>query len=138
VTNGKLSPKADIYSTGCVFLEHITWFLLGHEAIEKFANARVTQDVRYGFQSDIFFTLSNDKSSATLKQEVKDWIDMLKENKGCYEYLYLMLDIIQDEMLESDKDERIDASKLHNELKDLEMNFRHSISFHTLHWSERE
>lgn len=119
----------------CVFLEHITWFLLGSDAVDEFANARLTIDTRWGFESDIFFTLSANGKSATLKPEVSQWIENLRDHPGCCEYLHRMLEIIEKRMLESDPNKRITASKLDRELMKLESFFK-STSFYMIHWTQ--
>jgi len=119
-----------------VFLEHITWFLLGPHAVEQFAEARLTQDARYGFTSDIFFTASDDLNTATIKQEVKDWISKLKEQPDCSEYLVRLLEIIETRMLESDPTKRIKAPQLLNKLKKLQKCIERSESFYVQNWKE--
>jgi hypothetical protein len=121
----------------CVFLEHITWFLLGNSAVERFATERVTPDVRFEpFTSDIYFTLNDDRRGAKIKKQVHDWINDLRANPGCCEYLHSLLGIIEDRMLQSDPRLRITASELHGELVKLERCVRLSPSFYMKHWTE--
>jgi len=120
-----------------VFLEHITWFLLGAGAVEQFANARLTTDTKFGFESDIFFTVSSHLKSATLKKEVGQWIERLRQNANCCEYLHSMLELIKTGMLESDPNNRMSTSSLLVQLTKLERFFNRSTSFYTLHWTKR-
>ncbi|KAK4447302.1 mitogen-activated protein kinase KSS1 [Podospora aff. communis PSN243] len=136
IEDGKLSPRSDIYSMACVFLEHITWFLLGVAAVEQFAIARLTKETRWGFESDIFFTVTPNRRMAVVKPQVKEWIALLRTQPGCCEYLHRMLELIETRMLESDPEKRISASELYRELKRLESCFRLSRSFYTKHYSE--
>jgi len=122
----------------CVFLEHITWFLCGVDAVEEFAHARITNDSKWGFESDIFFTVSHDLRTATLKPEVKKWVQGLRDHPGCCEYLHSMLHLIETRMLESNPDARIAASNLYERLKKLESYFdsERSSSFYMKHWTD--
>ncbi|KAK0610879.1 kinase-like domain-containing protein [Immersiella caudata] len=135
VESGKISQRSDIYSMACVFLEHITWFLLGTRAVERFAVSRLTMDTRWNFESDIFFTVSADRRTATVKPQVQKWINDLRAHPGCCEYLRQMLELIETRMLESDPERRIAASDLYRELKKLESYFRCSNSFYMKHWT---
>jgi hypothetical protein len=123
----------------CVFLEHITWFLLDFEGVERFATQRMAGSAdKYNFKSDIFFTVSADLKSADIKNEVREWIKHLQEQPDCCEYLKRLLELIETRMLESNPGKRILASKLHQELKKLESFGRQdrNSSFYQKHWSK--
>ncbi|KAI0970492.1 kinase-like domain-containing protein [Xylaria arbuscula] len=69
------SRKADIWGLGCVFLEFVTWILLGTDGIEKFADARIADDRPQArgesITQDIFFEVDAETSSAIVKNSVK-------------------------------------------------------------------
>lgn len=137
-TDGRLTPSSDIYSMGCVFAEHITWFMLGYDGVKQFAQARMTPEVKYpDFYTDIFFSLSEDLSTPMLKPEVSSWIRRLQDDEICCEYLKEMLDLIGTEMLESDPQKRISAVDLVRKLTNLEKRFPHSPSFYGEHWTKQ-
>lgn len=121
----------------CVFLEHITWFLLGLEGVKEFATKRMAPD-KYTFDSDIFFTVSSDLKTADIKDPVRAWIKHLQDQPGCCEYLYNLLGLIENKMLVSNPENRILASDLHHRLKKLESYFAKSPSFYLKHWTESE
>lgn len=114
---GLVSPRSDIFSLGCVFLEYVTWFLLGLEDVEKtFPDFRLEQD-KHGFDSDVFFSIKDKK--AYLKSSVTKWITKLKNHRDCSWYLSDLLDIIRDRMLDPESTTRIPSSLLSKKMKDL-------------------
>lgn len=55
-----ISPRYDIWSLGCVFLEFLSWFLLGNDQTEDdFARARLDDEKRHNsvYASDRFYGL---------------------------------------------------------------------------------
>lgn len=70
-----VSRPYDIWSLGCVYLEFITWILLGNEALERFAQCRKAKKGKY--VDDCFYsihtgqdTLSGAEEYATIKESV--------------------------------------------------------------------
>ncbi|KAK4220752.1 kinase-like domain-containing protein [Podospora fimiseda] len=118
---GKLSPKSDVFSLGCVFLEHVTWLILstsGGDPIDEFSNQRSEKDI-FGFESDTFYRIVDPttRGSAKLKESVQNWIGQtLKRNQGCVEVIYDLLELIEKKMLEPMQDKRIDSRNLGAEL----------------------
>ncbi|KAI1105656.1 protein kinase [Jackrogersella minutella] len=124
LSDGKVSRASDIFSLGCVFLEHITWFLLGFESvIEDFPNRRMDKDILPNFKADKFFMVEVDEhgktKNPTLKSQVRDWIQKLQHHEKCSWYLYQLLEIIRDSMLEPDRKKRIDIACLAKKMEDL-------------------
>lgn len=71
----KISQKYDVWSLGCVFLEFISWFLLGYdETVSRFTQARLADEPEGVIREDTFFVLENNPSTspryATLKVSV--------------------------------------------------------------------
>jgi serine/threonine protein kinase len=53
----KISRKIDIWMLGCTFLEFVTWFLMGLDAVlEQFPKDRSEPDIN-GIYADIFFRI---------------------------------------------------------------------------------
>ncbi|KAJ4111441.1 hypothetical protein NW768_011794 [Fusarium equiseti] len=112
----KVSQKYDIWTLGCVFLEFITWHLLGSDAVrpskegcgrgfvapdrqvrEDFGTSRQRDDntvVRH----DKFFNTRND-NHPIVKSSVLKWIDYLRDHERCSQALMDFLKLIQEDML---------------------------------------
>ncbi|KAI0097137.1 kinase-like protein [Daldinia grandis] len=109
--DGKISRASDIFSLGCVYLEYVTWFLLGSEVVaEEFPAVRSELDI-HKFTSDTFFIIRANKQTGKqqplLKKSVENWIETLQSNKGCSRYLHKFLDLIRDKMLVPERESRI-------------------------------
>ena len=109
-----ISRKADIFSLGCVFLEHVTWFFFGYEEIETRSSARVETDV-HQFLADTFFSKAASTGNGNqfvIKQSVIDLVHELKARGDCCLYLQELLDVILTMMLTPDHTKRTDVSRL--------------------------
>ncbi|KAI0880777.1 protein kinase [Annulohypoxylon maeteangense] len=121
--NGMISRASDIYSLGCVFLEYVTWFLLGYDSVIKdFPDQRMDKDIFAGWKSDKFFMIEVDENGAQtpiMKPQVRDWISKLQKHDDCSWYLHQLLEIIGDKMLEPERAKRIDIASLADEMNKL-------------------
>ncbi|KAI0012557.1 protein kinase [Xylariaceae sp. FL0662B] len=134
LTHGMISRKSDIYSMGGVFLEYITWFMLGVKSVEDtFPERRYAQDI-HGFEVDTFFTIRQDPSSGRqvplMKTSVADWIQKLQNHKDCSWYLFKFLKIIRDDMLQPDRNKRINSIMLTKKIGDLRSTCERDSSFY--------
>jgi serine/threonine protein kinase len=131
---GLVSPASDIFSLGCVFLEYISWYILGTEAVlEDFTNMRIAHDI-YGFDVDSFFNVTtepNGEQDAELKPSVKEWIQKLKKHRFCNDYINQMLDVIQDHMLDPNPNTRWRSMQLVRELQAIKIACQRVPSFCT-------
>lgn len=132
-----LSISSDIYSMGCVFLEYITWFLLGEDGADRFTRARTTRETPNSI-SDIFFTMSQDRTTTRLKKGVKGWIQHLYNQDNRSEYLWCLLHFIETRMLESDHRKRAGIVEIKVTLRRLRDTFRRSRPFYEKFWEDRE
>lgn len=57
----QISRRFDIWSLGCVYVEFVTWILLGNEKLETFAQKRLKRGVRRHFNEDTFYTIHERK-----------------------------------------------------------------------------
>ncbi|KAH9994056.1 kinase-like domain-containing protein [Xylariaceae sp. FL0662B] len=115
---GRISRSMDIWALGCIYLEFVTWFLKGFDAVDsEFREARSELDI-YGIRSDTFFRVASQgsKTIATLKPQVTSWFKHLASNKNCSRYLFEFLSLVQNDMLAPDPHRRIVASELSREL----------------------
>lgn len=119
--DGMISRASDIFSLGCVFLEHVTWFLRGLDSVENEFPALRNQG-NYDFEAGKFFDILphglGGQGRASLKSDVKKWINELQQHENCNRYLYQLLEIIRDKMLEPDRKKRISISHL---IEDMEL-----------------
>lgn len=70
-----ISQKYDMWSLGCVLLEHLTWYLLGSEGVDAFGQKRL-EESQSAFKEDNFFSIQDPYSlhggGATIKRCVHD------------------------------------------------------------------
>ncbi|KAI1093270.1 protein kinase [Rostrohypoxylon terebratum] len=134
--DGRISRASDVYSLGCVFLEHVTWFLQGYDSvINDFPKFRNDKDVYPGWESDKFFMIQVDEQSGTqtpiMKPQVQKWISELQQHKNCSGYLHKLLDIIGDKMLEPERAKRVDIASLSSEMEILRKRCEGDESFYS-------
>ncbi|KAI1410397.1 kinase-like protein [Hypoxylon sp. FL1857] len=116
----KISRKSDIWALGCTFLEFITCYILGYEAVSKnFPSCRGEYDERLKFDADKFYQTTNGGKGAELKPAVKEWISNLHRNPKCSPYLHNFLDFIEQSMLCIERDRRPAASDVVKSLESL-------------------
>ncbi|RSL56406.1 hypothetical protein CEP54_008831 [Fusarium duplospermum] len=106
-----VSQRYDIWTLGCVYLEFITWYLIGYDAIrgdffktpagkrlESFTILRSKTDKKHGMPTNRFFT-PNDGPGAKVKDSVMKWIRMLHGNQHCSQAMHDFLDLVENHML---------------------------------------
>ncbi|CAH0000179.1 unnamed protein product, partial [Clonostachys byssicola] len=119
----KVSQKHDVWTLGCVYLEFITWHLLGHEAIDEkfsikkdgpklqgFRTLRTLEDpVDDRIAKDTFFKLDTN-GKAHLKESVPkcQWCSYLRGRESCSTQLLDFINFIQEHMLVVELDKRKD------------------------------
>lgn len=114
LVDGRISRASDVFSLGCMFLEFVTWYLMGYDAVyDAFPDYRMEEDPTYGFESDTFFKVEGD--TATIKPKVREWMEMLRRHKKATAYTKQFLDTIEKTLSPHPKD-RIPVGKLVREL----------------------
>ncbi|KAJ4416337.1 hypothetical protein N0V85_002319 [Neurospora sp. IMI 360204] len=114
LTDGRISRASDVFSLGCMYLEFVTWYLKGYDAVsDEFPEYRMEKDATWGFESDTFFTIENGKP--IIKPKVQQWIEMLRKHKDASAYTDQFLDTIE-KMLAPASEGRIKISKLTQQL----------------------
>ncbi|KAM0413588.1 hypothetical protein ACHAPT_013634 [Fusarium lateritium] len=66
-----VSQSYDIWALGCLYLEFITWMLLGFKGVEDFGNLRCEDDSRSRWKGDAFFAISESHGRQAISAEVK-------------------------------------------------------------------
>ncbi|RFN45634.1 serine/threonine protein kinase [Fusarium flagelliforme] len=129
----QVSQKYDIWTLGCVFLEFISWHLLGPAAVrprkegyergflapdgkvrEDFGTSRQRDDdAMAGCRDDKFFNINNwtHAPTAVVKSSVLEWINYLHHHQSSSPALHAFLDLIQLNMLLARPEDR--CSMLH-------------------------
>ena len=118
-SQGRISRACDIFSLGCMFLEFVTWYLAGWNSVcDEFPNYRLEKDI-HDFMSDTFFRIEGspgDTKLPTIKPKVVEWIQKLRQNSNCNQYILDFLDLIENRMLDPDSTTRIRSDSLVHKL----------------------
>ncbi|KAH1483782.1 hypothetical protein KXW28_001138 [Aspergillus fumigatus] len=114
--NLRISRKWDLWSLGCLYLEFITWIVLGFDAIVEFAELRGAEGGETDeFSEDYFYTTD----LRDVRPSVKAWVTRLSEDERCSDMLYDLLCLIMREMIRIEPKDRIDSQQLHYQLLNL-------------------
>ncbi|KUI68531.1 putative serine/threonine-protein kinase tsuA [Cytospora mali] len=101
-----ISQAYDFWSLGCVYLEFITWYLLGYEDVKyTFANQRTDDDKAKFFPGDKFFN-QDEEGKAFVKDSVYKWIWHLRSLAHCSELFHDLLDLVEKKLLVTNAQER--------------------------------
>jgi len=119
----QVSRGYDIWSLGCLYLEFITWIMLGQEGLGRFLEARSKTDDPV-ISDDTFYTIVNyahgiSKPRAVVRESVKEWIKDLHEHQRCSDFLHDFLDIVDNNMLVVNLSVRISCVVLNDRLREM-------------------
>ncbi|ETS88089.1 hypothetical protein PFICI_01917 [Pestalotiopsis fici W106-1] len=117
-----ISQKYDMWSLGCVLLEHLTWYLLGYDGVTAFSQRRM-QESQPTFKEDNFFNMTQDRFSlqggrAIMKRCVQEQFNLLRKTPNCSDFLSEVLDFVQDKLLRMSPDRRCEVSEFLHFTKD--------------------
>ncbi|KAF4628382.1 hypothetical protein G7Y89_g9770 [Cudoniella acicularis] len=111
--------SGDVWSLGCVYLDFITWLLMGYESVEQFSNSRSLP--RNGTLIDDFFEIIPDLNIGDPVPKVKDsinqWVLGLHQHKNCSRFIHNVLILLMNDTLVVDPMEITSAGHLHEKLK---------------------
>ncbi|KAL2824479.1 kinase-like domain-containing protein [Aspergillus cavernicola] len=109
-----ISRKWDIWGLGCLYLEFITYLVLGPNAIDEFSDKRCdgSNEIRE-FYTDSFYSVDYE----TVKPSVGSWVGYLKQNSRCSTMMHDILDLVMREMIVIDPNERCSSLEVHRKLK---------------------
>lgn len=109
-----ISQKYDMWSLGCVLLEHLTWYLLGSDAVNAFAKKRM-QESQSTFKEDNFFSIQDPYSlqggRAMMKRSVHEQFNVLRGEPNCSDFVSDILDFVQDNLLRMYPERRCEVSE---------------------------
>lgn len=107
----------DVWTLGCVYLEFLTWHLLGHEAVhghcfqnslgqdvQSFQEARINDKIeKRSCSEDKFFEVTTGwlgfSNRGRVKDSVKKWIQFLRQHQHCSQAIHDFLNLIETHML---------------------------------------
>ncbi|KAI0022816.1 hypothetical protein F4780DRAFT_136836 [Xylariomycetidae sp. FL0641] len=102
-----ISQAYDMWSLGCLYLELLTWFLLGYKARETFTIERSQETTksrhpRFPFENDDkFFQIheTDEQLRCEVKPSVINWIRKLRELEYCPQSIQDLLEVIESGLL---------------------------------------
>ncbi|RYP71041.1 hypothetical protein DL769_004779 [Monosporascus sp. CRB-8-3] len=128
-----LSRPFDVWSLACLYLEFITWVLLGWDGVARFSEERLKErDSRKNFRFDMFFNLQRPKGSepsATVKLAVKEWIQHLRRLPACCPFLSEFLQYVENYMMLVDKCKRDTSGDVSRKLKEMYRRCQHDRDY---------
>jgi serine/threonine protein kinase len=110
-----VSCAYDMWCLGCVYLEFISWLILGFEAIHEFSNCRESPGTNiHEIADDLFYTMIGD--TAFVRQGVIDWVRKLKQQQRCSQALLDLLELVMSQLIVIEPRKRISSEQLYGEL----------------------
>jgi serine/threonine protein kinase len=110
-----VSRAYDMWCLGCVYLEFISWLILGVEAIHEFADSRGTTHIQSAeISDDLFYTKVG--NTAVVRQGVIDWVRELKRQQRCSQALLDLLELVMSKLIVIEPRKRISSQELYEEL----------------------
>ncbi|KAJ8132077.1 hypothetical protein O1611_g1547 [Lasiodiplodia mahajangana] len=125
------SPALDIWAFGCLYLDLITWFLCGFDAVDQEFPVRRTEDEpepgEEGIpQQDTFFICKRHwfrrKDVQVVKPNVIEWIERLHKHPKCSQFFHEFLNLIEAHMLVVAPKDRAKCTEVVGELQRLKAN----------------
>lgn len=113
-----VSRAYDLWSLGCVYLEFVTWLLLGSKGIQSFANNRGKYNPQTGISEDNFFKILG-PDEAEVAEGVVTWVEKLHSHERCSQVIHDLLDVIMKDLIVIDSENRIPSTLLSQEVKSL-------------------
>ncbi|KAI2630806.1 kinase-like protein [Hypoxylon sp. NC1633] len=134
------SPAIDVWAFGCLYLDMITWYLLGDKSVEDdFPMVRGADEPTSieGFTGeDKFFItrthLFSNRQFQIVKPSVSEWIIRLRREPRCSQFIHDFLDLVQTRLLIVSLEERCQCSELVDALQILHENCEKNEEYYTV------
>ena len=115
--NKPVGPSSDIWSFGCVIFEGLIWLLHGYDAVQNFSQQRImaTEGLGLPFKDDHFFMLRYEDRKpvgAKIRETVEKYSEGIREHERCVGAVKELLDIVMENMLVVNHNERGIASDI--------------------------
>ncbi|KAG7425237.1 Serine/threonine-protein kinase atg1 [Fusarium oxysporum f. sp. raphani] len=135
----EVGARYDIWSLGCVFLEHASVFLMRDDSsVKAFSDSRLEEDLRRNrkgnYHSDTFYNVITEENSTDaytpigssvirgeVKEAVMQTIQGLKDHNLCAPSMCDFLDLISEGMLVPNQSVRYTAGMVLRALKDIQL-----------------
>jgi serine/threonine protein kinase len=119
IRNLKIGRKSDIWGLACTWIEFVTWYLKGWQAVKtEFPDIRdETDPTNKNISIDTYFRVTEE--GAIVKPQVLDWMRKLHRDDRCSHFLHDFLSFIEKKMLVVDPSERTTACDVVKKLKEL-------------------
>ncbi|XDG10299.1 hypothetical protein ABKA04_009914 [Annulohypoxylon sp. FPYF3050] len=119
---GRISRAYDVWTLGCLFLDLLTWYLGGEQLRQDFDEQRMSS-YRGGPETPIYFEVvltENQKHGYIVKSQVETWFEKLHGHSHCSNFVHEFLDLIEQEMLivETNEKKRARTNVLLQKLQD--------------------
>ncbi|KAF8848656.1 kinase-like protein [Acephala macrosclerotiorum] len=113
----KIGRKSDIWGLACTWIEFITWYLKGWQAVDvEFPNRRDETDPKdENISRDTYFSIVN--GEAIVKPGVIDWIEELHQDNNCSAFIHEFLSFIQEKMLLVNPSDRATAYEVSQQME---------------------
>lgn len=72
----EVTPRADIWSLGCILMEFLVWYTIGKQGVSRFASSR-SEDTMLMYASDHFFNYDLRYGTVNIKQSVAEVCDSI-------------------------------------------------------------
>ena len=116
----RFTQRDDIWSLGCVYLEFITWLIMGYEGIKMFQRYREERTSSRNIALDqAFYTRNVGGGLDIVREAVTFWIFDLRQKLRCSRMLDEFLTLIQERMLFAKQSERASAEDIAQSLSSL-------------------
>ncbi|KAK4445804.1 kinase-like domain-containing protein, partial [Podospora aff. communis PSN243] len=116
----KISPRYDIWTLGCIFLEFCVWYSKGWKGVDKFSESRFfsTPNPRSGARSEP----STSPGAARLKKSVFEEFKSLYAHSNTTDLLYDLLELIRHHLLRVRPENRASCDDVVDRLQEINKN----------------
>lgn len=110
-----VSRRWDIWNLGCLYLEFVTYLILGNDAIVEFSSRRKGPTEIRELTSDVFYS----EDAQEVNPGVIVWVAHLRHSQRCSKAMHHILDLVMDDMLVVDPDARSNSRQIYQKMKKL-------------------
>jgi serine/threonine protein kinase len=130
-----VSRAYDIWGLGCLFLEFVTWLLMGGKAVEKFSKERLEASYHSmpNMTDDSFYSIiggeNGDPIFAVVRKGVLKWVARLHQHRHCTDLIHDILNLVMKDMLVAEKEQRKSAAELYKSFLGFKTKMENNIDY---------